>query len=122
MWSNAGYGPEIHEWNRKWSPEAAYTVGEHDPVTKANFSERVTVATVPEDPWLGAVEGPRDQVLHLVQDDDEVAELKNVMEHQGYKMKRNILFQDNQSAIRMEKNGICSSGEKSRHINNRYFL
>ena len=33
-----------------------------------------------------------------------------------------IFYQDNQSAIRMEKNGRQSCGEKSRHINIRYFF
>ena len=34
---------------------------------------------------------------------------------------RNILYQDNQSAIRLEKNGLKSAGSKSRHINIRFF-
>ena len=38
-------------------------------------------------------------------------------------MKRNICFyQDNTSAMRMESNGRKSCGEKSRHINIRYFF
>ena len=37
-------------------------------------------------------------------------------------MKSNIFYQDNQSAILLEKNGRSSSGEKSRHIIIRYFL
>jgi len=34
----------------------------------------------------------------------------------------NILAQDNQSAIRLEQNGRASAGQKSRHIDIRYFF
>ena len=37
-------------------------------------------------------------------------------------VKSNIFYQDNQSAILLEKNGRNSCGEKSRHINIRYFF
>ena len=44
------------------------------------------------------------------------------MEAQEYKTKENIIYQDNQSAILIEKNGIRSIGKQSRHINIRYFF
>ena len=44
------------------------------------------------------------------------------LEAQGYELSNNILYQDNQSAIRLEKNGLRSAGNKSRHINIRFFL
>ncbi len=47
---------------------------------------------------------------------------KYFLEAQGYKVRRNILFQDNTSAIKMIKNGIASCGSKSRHIHIRYFF
>ena len=40
---------------------------------------------------------------------------------QGYDVHTNIFEQDNESAIRLEKNGRTSAGPKSRHINIRYF-
>lgn len=43
------------------------------------------------------------------------------MEAQRYKLKDNVLFQDNKSAILMEKNGRNSCTGNSRHINVRYF-
>lgn len=46
---------------------------------------------------------------------------KMFMEAQGHKITENVLEQDNQSAIRLEKNGRSSAGQKSRHINIRYF-
>ena len=48
--------------------------------------------------------------------------VSNFMRCQGYNIKSNIFYQDNQSAIRMEKNGTASTSERSRHINIRYFF
>ena len=47
---------------------------------------------------------------------------KHFMEAQGYKTKENVIYQDNQSAILLEKNGIKLMGKRSRHINIRYFF
>ena len=44
------------------------------------------------------------------------------MEEQGYQLRQNIIYQDNESAIKLEKNGHVSCGQKSRHINIRYFF
>jgi hypothetical protein len=41
---------------------------------------------------------------------------------QGYGVKENKVFQDNQSAILLEKNGRRSSSRRTRHINIRYFF
>ena len=38
------------------------------------------------------------------------------LEEQGYKLKMSILYQDNESAIKLESNGMKSAGDKSRHI------
>ncbi len=42
------------------------------------------------------------------------------MAEQGHNIKHKHYFQDNQSAMRLEKNGLKSVGEKSRHIHIRY--
>jgi hypothetical protein len=47
---------------------------------------------------------------------------KNFLEAQGYPVKENILFQDNQSAMLLESNGRKSAGKRSRHLNIRYFF
>ena len=47
---------------------------------------------------------------------------KYFLEAQGYPVKGNDFDQDNTSAIRLEKNGIMSCGQQSRHINIRYFF
>ena len=44
------------------------------------------------------------------------------MDEQGYTVKNNILFQDNQSTILMLKNGRNSCTGNSRHVNIRYFF
>jgi len=47
---------------------------------------------------------------------------KRFMKGQGYELNTNIFYQDNESAMRMEKNGRKSCREKSRHIHIRYFF
>jgi len=44
------------------------------------------------------------------------------MEAQGYHVQDNILFQDNKSAILLEKNGKASSSKHTKHINIQYFF
>jgi hypothetical protein len=41
---------------------------------------------------------------------------------QGYGVHENILYQDNQSAILLEKNGKSSSSKRTKHINIRFFF
>jgi hypothetical protein len=43
------------------------------------------------------------------------------LEGQGFAIKENILHQDNQSSIKIETNGKRSSGQKTKHMDNRYF-
>ena len=44
------------------------------------------------------------------------------MEAQGYEIKRNILYQDNKSAILLETNGKSSSSPRTQAMNIRYFF
>ena len=44
------------------------------------------------------------------------------MSEQGYKIKDNVLYQDNRSTMLMLKNGRNSCTGNSRHINIRYFF
>ena len=48
--------------------------------------------------------------------------IKRFLEHQGYETTSNVFHQDNMSAMKLERNGIMSCGQKSRHINIRYFF
>ena len=61
----------------------------------------------------------------LVAVDDTAALIlwtKLFMEQQGYPIKENIVYQDNKSAILLEKNGKCSSGSRTRALDIRYFF
>jgi hypothetical protein len=44
------------------------------------------------------------------------------LEAQGITISENILYQDNQSAIKIEQNGKLSSGQKTKHMDARYFF
>ena len=44
------------------------------------------------------------------------------MDAQGYGVKDSVVYQDNLSAMLLEKNGKGSSGKRTRHINIRYFF
>ena len=44
------------------------------------------------------------------------------LEAQGYGVKETIVYQDNKSAILLEKNGKASSTKRTKHINIRYFF
>jgi hypothetical protein len=48
--------------------------------------------------------------------------VKLFMEAQGYPIQAAIFNQDNESAIKMEQNGKASCGQRSRHIDIRYFF
>ena len=47
---------------------------------------------------------------------------KLFLEAQGYKVRENILYQDNKSTILLLNNGKASSGKRTRAINIRYFF
>ena len=44
------------------------------------------------------------------------------MKSQGYKVSDNVIFQDNKSAMLLERNGKASSSKRTKHINVRYFF
>ena len=44
------------------------------------------------------------------------------LESLGYGIKQNIIYQDNKSAIALEKNGKASSSKRTKHIRMRYFF
>ena len=61
----------------------------------------------------------------LVAVDDCMAQVlwtKYFLQAQGYETKAHIILQDNESSIRLETNGHKSMGQRSRHINVRYFF
>ena len=44
------------------------------------------------------------------------------LDAQGYEIEENVVYQDNQSAILLEKNGKFSSSKRTKHIDMRYFF
>jgi hypothetical protein len=44
------------------------------------------------------------------------------LEAQGYGLTQTILYQDNRSAILLEKNGKMSSSKRTKHVNIRYYF
>ena len=48
--------------------------------------------------------------------------VQKFMKEQGYEIQKNEIFQDNQSAMKMEINGRHSCTGNSRHIDIRYFF
>ena len=51
-----------------------------------------------------------------------LATCSNFLEAQGFEVKDNVVYQDNLSAMQLEKNGRASSGRRTRHIEIRYFF
>ena len=61
----------------------------------------------------------------LVGVDDMMAQVlwtRYFMLEQGYELNDNIIYQDNQSAIKLENNGRHSSGKRTRHLKIRFFF
>ena len=52
----------------------------------------------------------------------DIASFTSNPQQQGYGIKDNVLYQDNQSAIRLESNGRASAGKRSRHLDIRFFF
>ena len=48
--------------------------------------------------------------------------MRYFLEAHGMKVSGNIVYQDNHSAMKLEKNRRASSGKQTRHINIRYFF
>ena len=46
----------------------------------------------------------------------------NFIGEQGYSIQDTAIYQDNKSAILLEKNGRLSSGKRTKHIEARYFF
>ena len=47
---------------------------------------------------------------------------RNFLEDQGYAIKTSTVYQDNKSAMLLEKNGILSSSKRTKHINVKYYF
>ncbi|MGI9568221.1 MAG: Ty1/Copia family ribonuclease HI, partial [Desulfobulbia bacterium] len=60
----------------------------------------------------------------LVSDDDIIAKVlwsKRFLVAQGFKINKNVVYRDNLSTMKLEKNGKASSGKRTRHFHIKYF-
>ena len=51
----------------------------------------------------------------------KIVHVKKFLECQGFKVKLNIIFQDNTSTMKLQKNGKISSGKRTRHFDIKLF-
>ena len=51
-----------------------------------------------------------------------ILRMKHFLEAQGYPAHENIIYQDNESSMKLEKYGRQSSGKKTRHLDIRYYF
>ena len=60
----------------------------------------------------------------MIAADDMLAKVlwtKRFIEAQGHKVKANVIYRDNTSAMKLEANGKASSGKRTRHFDIKYF-
>ena len=51
----------------------------------------------------------------------EIVWMKKFIEHQGFKVKLNVIYQDNTSTMKLVNNGKISSGKRTRHFDIKLF-
>ena len=51
----------------------------------------------------------------------KIIRVKKFLEHQDFKVKLNIVYQDNTSTMKLQKNGKVSSGKRTRHFDIKLF-
>jgi hypothetical protein len=89
---------------------AAMTYGGGSPITMSR-KQKLNTRSSTEAELVGA-----DDAINMI------LWTKLFLEEQGYQVEKNILMQDNKSAILLEKNGKRSSTKRTRAINIRYFF
>ena len=61
----------------------------------------------------------------LIASDDKLGKIistKKFMEHQDFKVKVNLIYQDNTNTMKLQNNGKLSSGKRTRHFDINYFI
>jgi hypothetical protein len=107
----------------KWHGDAAFAVhGDYRSHTGGTFTMgQGAITTISRKQGLNTRSSTEAEIVAA---DDLVAPMvwtRSFMEAQQYKVVENVLYQDNQSAIKLEKNGRKSVGKRSRHLNIRLF-
>ena len=106
-WVDGSYG--VHP-NMRGHTGGGLSMGRGFPIS-ASMKQKLNTRSSTESELVG-VDDLMPAILHT----------RNFLEAQGYGVSENIIFQDNQSAILLEKNGKASSGKRTKHINIRYFF
>jgi hypothetical protein len=108
----------------KWWVDASYAVHEdcqghmgammllgEGAVTSFSMKQKINGKSSTEDELIG-VDDAMPRILWT----------KYLIKAQGYTVDHNMLYQDNKSAILLEKNGKFSSSKRTKHIKTRYFF
>ena len=106
-WVDASYG--VHH-DLKSHTGATMTMGRGSPISISS-KQKINTRSSTEAELVGV-----NDVMYLI------LWVRHFLESQGYKVTDNIVYQDNESAMLLERNGKRSSGKNTRHIEIRYFF
>ncbi len=111
-------------FNPKWSIDAAFAVHpdgrSHSGMTMSMGKGAIT--SLSRKQKLNTRSSTEAELVAVDDCMSQVLWTKYFLEAQGYNSQASIVLQDNQSAIKLENNGHKSMGQRSRHINIRYFF
>lgn len=99
----------VHQ-NMRGHTGGALTLGQGFPITSSS-KQKLNTRSSTESELVGV-----DDMMSLI------VWTRNFLKSQGYVVIDNILYQDNKSAILLERNGKMSSGKRTKHIAVRYFF
>ena len=99
----------VHQ-NMRGHTGGGLTLGQGFPITSSN-KQKLNTRSSTESELVGV-----DDMMSLI------IWTRNFLKSQGYVVIDNILYQDNKSAILLERNGKMSSGKRTKHIAVRYFF
>ena len=108
----------------KWSLDSSFAV---HPDMKSHTGATMTLGkgTIQSTSTKQKVNTRSSTESELVSGDDVMAKVmwtKLFLQAQGYDVKDNIIYRDNQSTMKLEINGKASSGKRTRHLNIKYFF
>ena len=107
----------------KWYVDAAFAVhSDMKSHTGSTFS--LGKGMIVSDSTKQKVNSRSSTEAELIAVDDRISKIlwtKRFIESQGFKVKLNIIYQDNTSTMKLENNGKASSGRQTRHFNIKCF-
>jgi hypothetical protein len=107
----------------KWYVDAAFAVhADMRSHTGSTFS--LGKGMIVSDSTKQKVNSRSSTEAELIGVDDRISKIlwtKRFIEYQGFKVKLNIIYQDNTSTMKLENNGKASSGKRTRHFDIKYF-